>query len=711
MSYLILMFLSVKVIAQPSYETIWSHFSPFISTIIDNSENCKWIVLTGSYKGLVLKSKKDKLEFYDTIKVAGYGYFTFDNKFISIDTENKLLFTYRPEEKQTDTINLDFVDFSYGNLLFFNESYIAMNNNSTTNSIIYDVKNKKVEKEFLRSEGFPNDKLVISEDNSFVIGMYAYKLYKYDFIEHSITFNIDIPVIGSGSFKLNKPIDTTVIISNSGYFLSYSTNSGDTIVTQRAATGAFVLLNREANQFYFDDIFLSDSTNFVIYNYLTGERINRSTATENITKFIKIEGQDTLFYSYINRNANSILINTFNYNSKQIDTAFHYSTIDSLLKCTTITPFKYYSIYNDKFLANQNIYYIQNNKQIESNFNPEYNYYKYDNNSLYFSANDSQFIVVDLISKEPIDTILKTSAEKGEDHYQFSHNKKYLISSNYKNLRESKDTIMIYQSGDSEYIEFFDFNNNYILSSKTKSTEYDTEYEIINKIISINDTSVLFEYSFQRPIFSKVSSPVMLKDNSEIAYFMPSDSTIRFRMIQTGEEKSLKVNGIALNLTISEDNKYIAAGIYNNDDSKIQRIEIINFETKELVITIERSFNFVVNYLFSDDLKYLLLFDYDNNIDAIQLNLLSSSIDLLNQDIESLINIYPNPARDLINIKTDIEIDNVSIIDINGQIVNSFNCISTENYSSNIKYLPNGTYFIKVVVGNNIITKKFIIDK
>ena len=74
-------------------------------------------------------------------------------------------------------------------------------------------------------------------------------------------------------------------------------------------------------------------------------------------------------------------------------------------------------------------------------------------------------------------------------------------------------------------------------------------------------------------------------------------------------------------------------------------------------------------------------------------------------DEQNIIKLYPNPAKDQLNIETNYELNKVQIIDITGKmLVQEQNNFSTINISD----LHKGVYFIKLYVNNNTIVKKFI---
>ncbi|KUJ53174.1 T9SS type A sorting domain-containing protein [Chryseobacterium sp. JAH] len=66
--------------------------------------------------------------------------------------------------------------------------------------------------------------------------------------------------------------------------------------------------------------------------------------------------------------------------------------------------------------------------------------------------------------------------------------------------------------------------------------------------------------------------------------------------------------------------------------------------------------------------------------------------------------IFPNPTADILNIRTDSKINNVSVVDIMGRKVN----VKLDGDKVDVKDLPAGTYLINVETKDGISTEKFI---
>ncbi|MCF8366444.1 MAG: T9SS type A sorting domain-containing protein [Bacteroidales bacterium] len=80
---------------------------------------------------------------------------------------------------------------------------------------------------------------------------------------------------------------------------------------------------------------------------------------------------------------------------------------------------------------------------------------------------------------------------------------------------------------------------------------------------------------------------------------------------------------------------------------------------------------------------------------------------------ENLVKVYPNPAKDFINIKLEKTIGNstIQLSDIMGKAVLRESLIRGEHYKNlDISNLARGIYFLHINVGTNLITKKVVIE-
>ena len=79
-------------------------------------------------------------------------------------------------------------------------------------------------------------------------------------------------------------------------------------------------------------------------------------------------------------------------------------------------------------------------------------------------------------------------------------------------------------------------------------------------------------------------------------------------------------------------------------------------------------------------------------------------------DLGNAISIYPNPSSNIVNISTDITLDEIDIITINGQILQQIKKPAFENNNYTISNLPKGFYFLKLSSDTNSVTKKVLIN-
>ncbi|UPT70403.1 MAG: endonuclease [Flavobacterium sp. JAD_PAG50586_2] len=79
-------------------------------------------------------------------------------------------------------------------------------------------------------------------------------------------------------------------------------------------------------------------------------------------------------------------------------------------------------------------------------------------------------------------------------------------------------------------------------------------------------------------------------------------------------------------------------------------------------------------------------------------------------DSLSSVSIYPNPSNDVINIATEIALDEIDIITINGQVLQQIKKPVIQNNNYTISNLPKGFYFIKLSSDSSSVTKKVVIN-
>lgn len=75
------------------------------------------------------------------------------------------------------------------------------------------------------------------------------------------------------------------------------------------------------------------------------------------------------------------------------------------------------------------------------------------------------------------------------------------------------------------------------------------------------------------------------------------------------------------------------------------------------------------------------------------------------------ISVYPNPANDnKINIETEIELNEIQLININGQLIQSISKPVLSNNTFSLENLNSGFYLLKISSDNESITKKILVN-
>ena len=93
------------------------------------------------------------------------------------------------------------------------------------------------------------------------------------------------------------------------------------------------------------------------------------------------------------------------------------------------------------------------------------------------------------------------------------------------------------------------------------------------------------------------------------------------------------------------------------------------------------------------------------------MNIWGSLLNNSNFEVLNLVSVFPNPSSDSkINIQTELSIDSIQLININGQLITQVNNPVFDNDTYTLENLPKGFYFLKLTSQNQSITKKIIIN-
>ena len=103
---------------------------------------------------------------------------------------------------------------------------------------------------------------------------------------------------------------------------------------------------------------------------------------------------------------------------------------------------------------------------------------------------------------------------------------------------------------------------------------------------------------------------------------------------------------------------------------------------------------------------------YNIKNDSMVIEMLDIVISAEDVEIDDDVVVYPNPASNLVNIKTNQEISNISLYNSVGQLIRTISLNERKvHYSVDLGGLENGVYFINIVSGDRIINKRISIHK
>lgn len=84
-----------------------------------------------------------------------------------------------------------------------------------------------------------------------------------------------------------------------------------------------------------------------------------------------------------------------------------------------------------------------------------------------------------------------------------------------------------------------------------------------------------------------------------------------------------------------------------------------------------------------------------------------SSLSTAKQAIKPVCQVFPNPVKNIVNIQSESNIDQIVLINVLGQKLMSLP-VNTNNYQMNIENLPNALYFLKLTTSTQTETHRFI---
>lgn len=108
--------------------------------------------------------------------------------------------------------------------------------------------------------------------------------------------------------------------------------------------------------------------------------------------------------------------------------------------------------------------------------------------------------------------------------------------------------------------------------------------------------------------------------------------------------------------------------------------------------------NDLVQFIITSDLGTVF---YDN------LYLHKNNVLGTNDFVKNTLKMYPNPSKDILNLTSELTIENIAIYNTLGQLV-STQTSGKNQESINVSYLPNGVYILTAQIGTETVKKQFI---
>ncbi len=238
------------------------------------------------------------------------------------------------------------------------------------------------------------------------------------------------------------------------------------------------------------------------------------------------------------------------------------------------------------------------------------------------------------------------------------------------------------------------------------------------------------------------------KDNNENYYFVDSDGKL-FAYDEGGNHTELYILDYPTQFTgLTVDDNYIIISRFTNEGSRIIKIPktggeniIFNYTALgvEEIICVEFSNNNQEIIIYKggtgtnqvckveNDGNLTELFEITELVGAIEMSASidendnyhvlvtgqNGSLEIVYEEetnnVQNLQNIQilvsPNPTNGIINVKTQEQIEKITILNITGKII-----LETTNTEINLSKQKTGTYFIKIETENGILTEKIVVE-
>lgn len=100
--------------------------------------------------------------------------------------------------------------------------------------------------------------------------------------------------------------------------------------------------------------------------------------------------------------------------------------------------------------------------------------------------------------------------------------------------------------------------------------------------------------------------------------------------------------------------------------------------------------------------------EFDPDIHLIALSNISTNVGINIPEDKTLLEIMPNPTKDIALIKSKKPMQSVELIDINGRIINNFDNIKSKTFEVDLSNYANGIYIIRIITESDNIVRRII---
>ena len=586
------------------------------------------------------------------------------------------------------------------------KTFAIVDSNNAGEARIYDLKTNKILCELRESEQLPLKRVFLSYDETYFLGILdGPKLVKYDLVNKNIDYKINLNDWQDPKYDALEVNDTVTVVYDDYFkdFFSLNTKTGKIIIEDTCdyfyRYSSYSNVWGDNTQMCFTYFHIPDSVRRspILVNWMTGEK---KTSQYNDVFSYRVEQNDTILLRKDFNNKQKCVLYFYNTVTQATDTLYEQYKIDTLFNGGTPSLiFDKNNLMSNSYGDSIFIYSLDKAKKIKKIKIPKfYNLTRYNDESLAFLIEYNPKYTYQIYNTltDVIENEFSIETNKMPDFYS---NKQFLLNYNNgseildfinnKSIYSTKNNLLLTING--AFIDYImtDVGNSNYKQNITYISELDTN---IKKSIEYTFTAASYNKAYEKPLKVDVSN-----DRKHLIYFNHNNYSIMKINFDDNSVDSCLTDTIQDKLFFSKDGKYFQ--IRNKE-----KLKIYNYSTNELLISYPISKQYKI--ISSDYMNYLILYsDTLRSMMCVKFNLDFSTVN--NQEYtftQNLLELYPNPANDIINIsaKSNIQIGIIKLFDVNGELIQEINNINTNTLDIDISRLPEGFYYI---ISNNEIYK------